>query len=391
MKKMLFSLYCFFSTAIALAQYAVGITVSVKTAIPETDSLFIAGSFNNWNPSATEYKLQKQPGGKYFIRLKDKPLGNYDFKFTRGSWTKVECGTKGNDVANHSLNLSGDTNVVYELEAWKDMVVIAEIKHTSSPHVKIIDTAFVIPQLNRTRRIWIYLPKGYEQSKKQYPVMYLQDGQNVFDAATSFAGEWQADETMDSLVNNGTRACIMVAIDNGGSKRLNEYSLYDFRLNNAGEIKAEGDEYLEFLAKTLKPFIDKSYRTQKDKINTYIAGSSMGGLISFYALMKYPDLFGGAGVFSPSFQVVPDLNKLIGNAAKKVNAKIFFYAGGGEGESMVSLMDSVADRVGLSTQSIIYKVVDPEAKHNEAAWRKWFPEFYQWIIGEGYDGRIKAE
>lgn len=391
MKKWLFSLYCFFNAAIALAQYNVTVTITVKTNVPETDTLFIAGSFNKWNPSTAEYKLQKQTDEKYFIRLKDKAAGKYEFKFTRGSWTKAECGVTGNDVANHSLNLSSDTNMVYEVEGWKDAFISADVKHTFSANVKIIDSAFAIPKLNRARRVWIYLPEGYSQSNKKYPVMYLQDGQNVFDAATSFSGEWEADETLDSLIKRGTKACIIVAIDNGGSKRLNEYSPYDFNLNNAGEINAEGDEYLEFLAKTLKPFIDKNYKTQKDKASTYIAGSSMGGLISFYALMKYPDVFGNAGVFSPAFQILPDLNKLIDDAAKKVNAKIFFYAGGQESESMVSLMDSVADRIGLSTQSIIYKVVDPEGKHNEPAWKKWFPEFYQWIIGEGYDGRIKAE
>ena len=90
---------------------------------------------------------------------------------------------------------------------------------------------------------------------------------------------------------------IVVAIDHGGTKRINEYCPYDME----GFGKGEGDQYLQFLVKTLKPYIDKNYRTKKDKENTYIAGSSMGGLISMYAVLKYPYVFGGAGVFSPAF------------------------------------------------------------------------------------------
>ena len=385
MKKILLIVLCFFLVTYSFAQYTVNIIVTTTSNIPDT--LFIAGNFNVWNPAATGYSLQKQSTGKYSLQLKNVQQGNFEFKFTRGSWAKVECGKNGSDVSNHSLQLLSDTTVEYSIEAWKDAFVVAEIKHTACSHVKIIDTAFLIPQLNRTRRIWIYLPEGYATSKTRYPVLYLQDGQNVFDAATSFAGEWGVDEILDSLIARGTKACIVVGIDNGANKRMNEYNPYDN--NDFG--KGEGDEYVDFIANVLKPFIDNNYRTQKDKPATMIAGSSMGGLISYYALVKYPNVFGAAGVFSPSFWVVPGMEKMINESINKVNAKIFFYAGDKEDETMVKLMDTVADKLGQSTQSIIYKVVDPEGKHNESTWKKWFPEFYQWIIGEGYDGRIKAE
>ncbi|HET9055226.1 MAG TPA: alpha/beta hydrolase-fold protein [Chitinophagaceae bacterium] len=384
MKKLLFSLFGLFFTLLVQGQYSLTITLISKAPISDSDSLFVAGSFNGWNPSSSDYILQKQKDGKYVIQIKDRPAGICEFKFTRGTWAKVECSASGGDVNNHFLKINGDTSVSYEVEAWKDAFGTAIVKHTISPHVKIIDTAFVIPQLNRTRRIWIYLPDGYAQSDKRYPVLYLHDGQNVFDAATSFSGEWNVDETMDSLIKKGAKSCIVVAIDNGGSKRLNEYTPYDFNINDTQQIKAEGNEYLDFIAKVLKPFIDKTYRTNKDKSSTYIAGSSLGGLISFYALIKYPDIFGGAGIFSPSFWIIPQLNKTLEEAALRVNAKIFFYAGDKESETMVSLMDSVAEHIGLHTQSIIYKIVDPDGKHNEATWRKWFPEFYQWMVEEKY-------
>lgn len=380
-------------SVVSFSQYRVRIIVNAPAS--KQESLFIAGNFNNWNPSDEDYLFTKNSTGQYELTINETPAGTYQFKFTHGSWNNVECNKDGKDIENRSVTILSDTTFEYVVDAWKDDFTSTAILHTASSHVKIIDTAFAIPQLNRTRRIWIYLPEGYEKSKTRYPVLYLQDAQNVFDAATSFAGEWGVDETLDSLINKGTRACIVVGIDNGGDKRLSEYSPYDFELKGNGNsplsVKGEGDAYVDFLANTLKPFIDKYYRTRKEKESTMIAGSSMGGLISFYALVKYPNVFGEAGVFSPAFWVLPDLNKLIDESTHKVNAKVFFYAGEQEGESMVSLMDSVADKLGSSTPSIIYKVVDPEGKHNEPTWRRWFPEFYQWIIGEGYDGKIKAE
>lgn len=389
----LFTLLLIGFYAMVFAQYTV--TITVNTPNTKDENIFIAGDFNGWNPSAKDYQFQKNENGKYQLQFKEKLSGQYEFKFTRGSWTKTECNKNGGDIGNRSINVQSDTTFEFTVEAWKDDYATVEVKHTACPHVKIIDTAFVIPQLNRTRRIWIYLPEGYAQSKKRYPVLYLHDGQNVFDAATSFAGEWGVDETLDSLFKKGSRECIVVGIDNGSDKRFNEYCPYNIAYkDSAGDshtFMGEGGAYVDFMASTLKTFIDKNYRTNKSKEATYIAGSSMGGLISFYALMKYPDTFGGAGVFSPSFWIVPQLSDSLQKVVSKINSKIFFYAGEQEGETMVSDMNTIADDVGLRSSSIIYKIVDPEGKHNEPTWRRWFAEFYQWMLMDGYEGKIKAE
>ena len=252
-------------------------------------------------------------------------------------------------------------------------------KSTASSNVKIIDTAFYMPQLKRTRRIWIYLPAGYESSGKKYPVLYMHDGQNVFDAATSFAGEWGVDECIDSFI---FKQCIVVAIDNGSNKRMNEYCPYDFSIsaNNKEPDKGEGGLYVEFLAKTLKPFIDKKYRTLKDRKNTFIAGSSMGGLISMYAVLKYPKIFGGAGVFSPAFWVAPKIFEDIKAKGRKTKARIYFYAGTAEGESMVPLTIMAFNEMHRVSKSAMTTVIRSEGKHNEARWRMEFPLFYEWLI-----------
>jgi metallo-beta-lactamase class B len=251
-----------------------------------------------------------------------------------------------------------------------------------------MDTAFFMPQLDRRRRVWVYLPKGYgaSKNKKRYPVLYMHDGQNVFDNYTSSYGEWGVDECLDTLIKNGKPPCIVVGID-CGSKRMNEYNPYYFEKFGEGE----GDKYVDFLVKTLKPYIDKHYRTLKTKENTMIAGSSMGGLISYYAMLTHPDVFGKAGVFSPAFWTAPAINQLTDSIGANADGKIFFYIGELEGGSYVDDMKEVADNIGTRSDAIIYTVIDPASRHNEQAWRKWFAEFYTWMMGDGFNNQVKFE
>ena len=243
---------------------------------------------------------------------------------------------------------------------------------TASKNVHVLDTAFYIPQLKRYRRIWIYLPPSYFSSKKRYPVLYMHDGQNLFDAATSFSGEWGVDEVLDEESGE----LIVVGVDNGGEKRIHEYAPYDMPTYGQGE----GEAYVSFLVKTLQPYIHKHYRAQKKGRFNFIAGSSMGGLISFYALLKYPDSFGGGGIFSPAFWINPEIKNIDPKQAKKLKGKIYFFAGQQEAEPVVSDMLYVAEQIQKHSRAKIQVVVRPEGEHNEATWRKEFPLFYQWLM-----------
>jgi predicted alpha/beta superfamily hydrolase len=342
-------------------------------------NVYAAGSFNGWNAQDEQYKFKRDDKGNYFLDLKLTP-GKYEYKITRGSWDKVECKKDGAGIENRVMTISANTTINIDIEEWADRFATATRKSTASKNVKIVDTAFFIPQLNRVRRVLIYLPENYTISKTRYPVMYMHDGQNVFDDATSFAGEWGVDEFLDSTK---AKQCIIVAIDNGGNKRMNEYCPYDFTLNpqKLKENKGEGVQYVDFLAKTLKPFIDKKYQTLKDKKNTFIAGSSMGGLISFYAVLKYPKLFGGAGIFSPSVWICKeDLLNFLKTTGKKVNSKIYFYCGKLEGSGMVPDMLKVFEELATVSKSKMTTVIRDDGKHNEPTWRKEFPLFYEWVM-----------
>lgn len=349
------------------------------------DSIFISGSFNEWKPGDTAYKFVSNAENVSFLIL-NLPAGYHEFKCTRGNWEKAECLFNGNDAVNRRIQVTGDTSFSISIEAWKDDFPEFSRKHTASSQVHIVDTAFFMPQLNRYRSIRIYLPEGYANSKKKYPVMYMHDGQNLFDDKSAAFGEWGVDECLDSLIRKNKPACIVVGIDNG-PQRFNEYNPYDFQQFGKGE----GDLYLEFLVQTLKPFIDKKYRTSAAKENTIIAGSSMGGLISYYAILQYPGVFGKAGVFSPAFWTAPQIKNVTDSLSGKMNGKFFFYMGGKEGSTYISDMQEVQEILGERSQAMIYSVIDPESSHNERAWRKWFAEFYTWIMADGFNTVIKVK
>lgn len=362
----------------ANAQFSVRFILDHCPTTHSSDSLFIVGNFNGWHPGNEQYSFHKNEGGIAAITLL-LPPGNYEYKFTRGDWPKVETTSEGKNISNRIINVDQDTTLHLGIAGWADDFkrdVFPEKKHTASPNVQVIDTAFYMSQLQRNRRIWIYLPAGYGDSSKKYPVIYMHDGQNLFDNATSFAGEWGIDEYLDSLNATSNREAIVVGIDNGLAKRMTEYNPYAF----AQFGKGEGDEYVDFLVKTLKPYIDKRYRTLKGRPNTYIAGSSMGGLISLYAILKYPKTFGGAGIFSPSFWTAPAIDSMIRSHARAVSARLFFYAGEQEGNSTVANQKRIINEILQSSTAKIKEVIDPEGQHNEAAWQKHFPEFYQWAI-----------
>lgn len=364
------------------SQYSINFRIQSRPEAHTMDTIFLAGDFNNWHPGKTGYSFETHDGYTS-LQIKNLPLANYQFKCTRGEWQKAECTIDGADISNRTINLVSDTTIYIAVAAWKDDFPTAVKQHTASVNVKIIDTAFLIPQLNRKRRISIYLPPEYNTSQKKYPVMYLQDGQNIFDEFTAFSDEWAVDECLDSLIKKGTPPCIVVGIDNG-PERMTEYNPYEYKQFGKGE----GDLYVDFLATTLKPFIDKHYRTMTSQSNTTIAGSSMGGLIAYYAALKYPQTFGNAGIFSPSLLAADKIKEQTTAKGNKLKGKLFFYIGQKEEDSDVQEVEKVVNILGEKSSVMIYYAVDPESSHNEKAWRKWFGNFYKWIMADGFNNVI---
>lgn len=249
------------------------------------------------------------------------------------------------------------------------------------------------PQLGNRRSVWLYLPRDYATSGRRYPVIYMHDGQNLFDEATSFAGEWQVDETLERLASDGPSA-IVVGVANGGATRMNEYNPFYHRRFGPGA----GDLYLAFLSQTVKPAIDREWRTLPDPAHTFIAGSSMGGLISLYAILRYPHVFGGAGVFSPSLQLDDDIFHLAGAFATGWG-RIYLDMGSAESENTIDAhwlvrrwvawrMLFAARRMRWTLQQRGYRLGDNlhyvEGRgdmHNEDAWARRLPGALRFLLG----------
>lgn len=374
--------------AIALLLFAININAQYKVQFrfrklpsyhKSTDTIYLAGSFNNWNPKNPKFSCVNC-GEKNGITI-DLYRGMFEYKFTHGGWDAVESGAEGSHTENRMVTVERDTTIYVDIDHWADHFPKKPKETTASKNVQILDTAFYIPQLNRHRRVWIYLPESYATTKKKYPVLYMHDGQNLFDNVTAGFGEWGVDEALDTLGQMHGEA-IVVAVDHGAEKRINEYS--PFNMEQYG--KGEGDAYVDFLVQTLMPYINSHYRTKRSAKYTGVAGSSMGGLISFYAMMKYPNKFGAAGVFSPAFWVVKDqLLNYANKRAPKLKGRMYFYAGQQESETMVPDMLQVFELVNNRSKAKLKSHIRAEGKHSEETWRGEFPLFYEWLMKEKDD------
>lgn len=352
--------------------------VQIPANTPPETTLYVGGSFNGWDPFSPDYALTEDPEGIYAISL-DLAPGTYEFKFTRGGWPTVEGSSEGNFIPNRSVTYNGGVQTEDLIIAgWED---IGGGNSTAAPNVSILTDSFYLPELDRYRRIWVYLPPDYTTSDKDYPVLYMHDGQNLFDNTTSFAGEWEVDESLNMLFAQGDEGIIVIGIDNGGIDRLAEYTPWP----NPDYGGGQGDAYVESLVNDLKPYVDENYRTHTDAAHTGIMGSSLGGLISLYATIKHQDIFGRAGVFSPSLWFTDDIYDYVSTVGKQEDVRIYLLTGEQEGNSPDEV---VADLLAMHTTLLdagfgddeLFLITHPDGTHSEWYWAREFPAAYEWLF-----------
>ena len=239
---------------------------------------------------------------------------------------------------------------------------------------------FTLPFPNERgeRKIWVYIPSHSEDEK--LPVIYMTDGQNLFDQYTSFAGEWKVDETMNELSSSNKLNLIVVGIDNGGSLRTEEYTTWENKTYGGGDA----EKYVEFVVNTLKPFVDSAFHTKPEKKFTGIMGSSLGGSVSHYAAVQFPDVFGKAGVFSPAFWFSDSCYQFTKDHANIKNQKMYFLAGNSESATMISDLEKIIKTMienGYDSVGIQNKIV-PGGKHNEQLWSNGFGNAVTWLFSD---------
>lgn len=227
--------------------------------------------------------------------------------------------------------------------------------------------------LERARDIIIYLPPGYENNvARRYPVLYMHDGQNLFDPRTAFirGQHWRVGETIGSMINAGQISpLIVVGIYNAGEKRIDEYTPTRCPERDRG---GEADRYGQMIIEELKPRMDRDFRTLADPANTAIAGSSLGGLVSLYLGLKNPHVFGQLGVLSPAVwwddKVILET---VGDFSGPVRPRIWIDVGTAEGDEAVKnarqLGEALVGQGWRLGENLHYAEV-PGAGHHEAAW-----------------------
>jgi len=243
------------------------------------------------------------------------------------------------------------------------------------------------PQLENKRELYVYLPPSYQYSGIAYPVLYFQDGQNAFDNAISYAGEWHADRTMQALAAEG-REAILVFVPNTGEFRVKEYNPF-----HSGAFEdGRGDDYIRFLVETVKPIIDADFRTLPDRLHTGIVGSSMGGLISLYGFFRRPDVFGLLCAMSPSFWINYNAVEETIHNAPYYWGRIYLDIGGRElttrsskrNHSYVDSIRQVRDTIrekGYVEGETLRFIEDEVGGHNEMAWGHRLPDAIRFLIG----------
>lgn len=359
--------------------------ISLPDNTPPAAKIYIAGNFNNWNPGDPDFQLKKIDD-IYQIDLDLSDFNAVEFKFTRGSWDTVEKGIHEEEIANHVWNNTNpESTLEFSIANWRDFCEEPVKPHTTIGNI-VYHENFYIPQLDRYRTIRIYLPAEYDTASNRYPVLYMHDGQNLFDSATSFAGEWKIDESLEKLTQQGKMTgLIVVGIDNHPTWRRNEYSPWD---NKKYDCIGEGDKYVDFIVQTLKPWIDNNYRTLPDYDHTGIAGSSLGGLISFYAGCRYPEVFSKLGIFSPAFWFTKtQMISYFQNSPLPKTCRVYLDVGTAEGDNPTEQKAYLHDaeefynllQKASIPESNLKLIIDEGAIHFETAWAKRFPGACLWL------------
>ncbi len=236
------------------------------------------------------------------------------------------------------------------------------------------------PQLGNTRPIYLYLPPSYAaEPTRRYPVVYLHDGQNLFDDALAFAGAWGVQHALDRLSGEGIEA-IAVGIAHTGPGRMDEASPYAHRRPRSRGL---GERYLDFLVETVKPTVDAGFRTRPERESTALVGSSMGGLISLYGFFARPAAFGLVGAISPALWFANRAIFPTVAAAPPIPGRIYLDIGTAEGTRVVADARAMRDqlvRKGYHAGRDLRYVEAFGATHSEAAWSLRLPEMFRYLL-----------
>ncbi len=256
---------------------------------------------------------------------------------------------------------------------------VSTLEHTASENVQILTDTILVDYLNEKRTLGIYLPANYAKDSQAYSVIYFLDGQSLFDQKIQEGMEWGLDEVLDSLGKLDQEQSIIVGIYNS-ERRMKEYKPFPSTRWYSDWV-VSGDQHSDWIVKRLKPWIDSKYRTKKEASSTFIGGASLGGLMSYFMLMEYSEIFGGGIVFSPSFWVNEKVYSLHENNKNLSQQKIYFNAGQLETPTVNSVkrMEEILLKSGMPKENIKVDIEDGLG-HWHMTWKEGFKKTYPWIV-----------
>lgn len=350
-------------------------------ALPDSFAVYATGShpaLGNWNPAGFKLTAQGNHTWRGTFTL-DRAM-SIEYKFTLGIWEREAADSAGAPFRNLNARVTSDTLLRTHVGNWtsgpRPRVLNGQITGTLRYHRGVAGEGLA------ARDLVVWLPPGYDASSAQrYPVLYMFDGQNVFDPATSTLGiDWAADEAADSLIRGGTIPRLIIVGMNSSAQRSAEYL--------PGTLTAK---HMAYVIGTVKPLIDATYRTRPEAATTWVGGSSAGGIAAFMLVWERPDVFSRALAFSPAFQSPAGLGlnfdylPNVRSTARPPRGVRFYIDMGGVGlddqlrpgaDSMLALLRERGYRDGVDLKF----VVDVEAEHNEMAWRRRLPAALAWIL-----------
>ena len=353
------------------------LTLDLFTPNDDIRPVFLTGTFNSWTTHDARFQMLKVKEGHYQFTFSEipHPKEPFEYKYVKGGWEAEELGADGFPPTNRRMEVPRG-KVTDVVPRWKQHS--AGYDPAFYPDIQVVAKQFSVPQLRRRRRIAVLLPWDYSQTDRRYPVLYLQDGQNLFEEDAPF-GTWGVDKKLAALAQKGKGDFIVVAIDHGGKERIKEFSPYDSQRWGEGL----GRDYARFLAQTLKPHIDKNFRTLTDRAHTGIGGSSMGGLISIYAGLTFPEVYSKFMIFSPSLWASPKIyDEPMPFASFDSATKIYLYGGSREGSNMVGNLKRFKESADKNShgRAHIRLETDPHGRHEEVRWGNEFPKAAEWLF-----------